>query len=131
MLFTRKYAMPEEQHQESNFEQLFQKGLQHLETRWEYFSLTATEKMSGIASALAGALVIFIFSLIILFFFSIGFALWLGDYFHRPAAGFAVAGLIFVPIAAGTYYWIRPFVRDKIIQTFLEDDNNDNTGTGK
>jgi len=122
--------MSEDQSQNPSFEQLLHKVLQHLETRWEYISLNITEKMSGIASAFAGALVIFLFTLIVLFFFSIGFALWLGGYLHNAAAGFAVAGLIFVPIGIGTYYWIRPFVRDKIIQTFLEDDTTENHDEG-
>ena len=120
--------MSEEKNQESSFEELLHKGLQHIETRWEYVSLNVAEKLSGIASGLAGAMVIFLFILIVLFFFSIGFALWLGDYLHNAAAGFALAGFIFVPVGIGTYYWIRPFVRDKIIQTFLEDDTTENHG---
>lgn len=122
--------MSDDKNQDPPFEQLLNKVLQHLETRWEYLSLNITEKTSGIASAFAGAIVIFLFALIILFFFSIGFALWLGGYLHNSAAGFAVAGLIFVPIGIVTYRWIRPFVRDKIIQTFLEDDTTENHSEG-
>ncbi|MBK7938832.1 MAG: phage holin family protein [Lewinellaceae bacterium] len=114
--------MSEEKNKEPSLEELLQKGLQHLETRWEYLSLSVTEKLSGAASAFAGAAVIFFFTLIILFFFSIGFALWLGGYLQNAAAGFALAGLIFVPIGIGMYYWIRPFVRNKVIQSLLEDD---------
>lgn len=118
--------MSKETNQESSFERLLEKTLQHLETRWEFISLTATEKLSGAAFMFSKLLIISVFALIILFFISIGFAIWLGDYIGSRAGGFALAGLIFVPFAVAAYIWIPPFVRTKTIQNILQDDDTEN-----
>jgi hypothetical protein len=109
--------MSTEPNQDSAFERLLEKTLQHAETRWEYLSLTATEKISGAAAA---------FTPIVLFFCSIGFAILLGDWLGNRAGGFALAGLIFIPLAAGAYYFVPPFVRAKIIQSMLQNEDTEN-----
>jgi hypothetical protein len=121
--------MSQEPNQESAFERLLDKGLQHLETRWEYYSLTATEKISGAAAAFAGMLIILMFALMILFFLSIGFAIWLGDYLDNRAGGFALAGLIFVPVAIGAYILIPPIIQSRIIHNMSHDENNEDDNT--
>jgi hypothetical protein len=93
---------------------------EHIETRWAYFTLTSTEKMSDVAANVVGAFTVFVFAVLVLFFFSMGFAWWLGDYLGNHAGGFALAGLLFIPISILVYRWIRPFVRSKIIQTYLQ-----------
>ena len=115
--------MSKEPNHDSAFDALLEKVLQHLETRWEYYSLVATEKISETAAAFAGMLIIIAFALMILFFLCIGFAIWLGDYFGSRAGGFALTGLIFIPIAFGAYYFIPPLVRSKIIHNLLKDEN--------
>jgi hypothetical protein len=118
--------MSKEPNQDSAFEQLLEKSLQHLETRWEYYSLVATEKISGAAAAFVAMLIVIAFALMILFFLSIGFAVWLGDYLGNRAGGFALAGLIFVPVAYGAYYFVPPIVRSRIIQNMLQDETTEN-----
>ncbi|MCC6282962.1 MAG: hypothetical protein IT262_20315 [Saprospiraceae bacterium] len=118
--------MSEQTNHESSFERLLEKVLRHLETRWEFFALTATEKISAAAAMLSSIMIIALFALIILFFVSIGFAIWLGDYIGNRAGGFALAGLVFVPFAVVAYIWVPPFVRSKIIQNILEDDDTEN-----
>lgn len=120
--------MTKEPHQEPSFERLLEKTLQHLETRWEYISLSATEKISGAAAVLSGLLIVCLFLLIILLFFSVGFAIWLGDYIGNRAGGFALSGLLFVPLAVVGYIKVPPFVRSKIIQNILQDDDSENKG---
>lgn len=115
--------MTQEPNPDSAFERLLDKTLQHLETRWEYYSLTATEKISGAAASFVGMLIVIVFAMMILFFLSIGFAIWLGDFLGNRAGGFALAGLIFVPIAIGAYYLIPPMVRSKIIHNMLQDEH--------
>lgn len=117
--------MSQEPNQESPFEQLLDKGLKHLETRWEFYSLTATEKISTAAAAFAGMLIITMFALMILFFLSIGFAVWLGDYLDNRAGGFALAGLIFVPIAIGAYILIPPIIQTRIIDNMTQDETTE------
>ncbi len=114
--------MAEETDPEQLLHRLFEQVNQHIETRWAYFTLTSTEKMSGIAANLAGVFTVFVFALLVLFFFSMGFAWWLGDFIGNRAGGFALTGLVFVPIAILIFRWIRPFVRDKVLQTVLQEE---------
>ncbi len=113
--------MAEEIKDEQVLNRLFEQLSKHLETRVEYFTLSATEKTSALMAKLAGVVTIFIFAILVLFFFSMGFAWWLGDVVQSRAAGFALAGLIFIPIAIVVYRWIGPFVRSKIIETVMEE----------
>lgn len=98
---------------------------EHIETRWAYFTVTSTEKMSAVVANSIGAFTVFVFAVLVLFFFSMGFAWWLGDFIGSRAGGFALAGLIFIPISILVYLWIRPFVRSKIIESFLQHDDAD------
>lgn len=117
--------MTEEPDSEQLLHRLYAQINAHLETRWAYFSLNTTEKMSAIMASLAGAMTLAVFGLLVLFFFSLGFAWWLGDFLGNRAGGFALAGLVFIPIAWGVYRWIGPFVREKIIESVLNEDQNE------
>ena len=105
---------------------LFDQVNEHLETRWAYFSLASTEKISELAADIAGALAVFTFMVLMLLFFALGFAWWLGDYLHHRPAGFAVTGLLFLPIAYLSFRFIRPFVRTRVIESVLRDDATEN-----
>ncbi len=118
--------MAEESEAEQLVHRLYQQVSDHLETRWTYLSLSFTEKVSAISGDLAGAFVLAIFGLLALFFFSFGFAWWLGDFLSSRALGFALTGLIFIPIAVFVFRWIRPFVRDKVIEVVLQEENSQN-----
>ncbi len=114
--------MAEETDPEQLLHRLYEQVNEHLETRWAYFTLTSTEKLSGAAAGLAGALTVIVFALLVLFFFSMGFAWWLGDFIQNRAGGFALAGLVFIPIAFFAYRWIGPYVREKVIQSMMHED---------
>lgn len=123
----QREQMSEDANDEHGLHLLFEQLNKHLETRLAYFSLSATEKTAIISANLAGAFTIFVFAVLVLFFFSMGFAWWLGDFIGNRAAGFALAGFIFVPISFLVYRWIRPFVRTKVIQSILQDETIKNT----
>ncbi|MBU6343563.1 MAG: hypothetical protein KGS48_18840 [Bacteroidetes bacterium] len=105
--------------EKSNAEQLFDQVVQHLDTRWEYYSILAAEKSAELVSSVVRALVVAVLALQILFFFSIGFAFWLGEWMGSTAGGFALAGLLFVPLALLAYLVLKPMVRSRIIEAFL------------
>ena len=113
--------------EEQLLNRLFEQISQHVETRVEYFTLTTTEKTSGLVADLAGALTVFVFAVLVLFFFSMGFGWWLGDFIGSRAGGFALAGLVFVPIGFLFYRWIRPFTRRKVIQSIMQQVEPENT----
>lgn len=114
--------MTEEPDHEHLLHRLFEQLSQHIETRYTYITLSGTEKLSAAMAELAGAFTLFIFAVLVLFFFSMGFAWWLGDFLGNRAGGFALAGLVFIPIGALVYRWIRPFVQDRVIKSVLEED---------
>jgi hypothetical protein len=114
-------TMAEETDSEQLLHKLYEQVNEHLETRWTYFTLSATEKMAKAASGMASALTIVVFALLVLFFFSMGFAWWLGDFIGNRAGGFALAGLVFIPIAYLVYRWIGPFVQEKVIESALHE----------
>ena len=116
--------MPEENEPEQLIQRLYEQINTHLETRWAYFSIVGTEKFSVLAARLAGLLTLAVFGLLVLFFFSLGFAWWLGDCIDHRAGGFALAGLVFVPIAYGVFRWIGPFVQEQVTDTILDDPEN-------
>lgn len=122
--------MAAETNQDSALERLLEKAVQHVETRWEYFSLTATEKISAAAEAFVKGLIVAMFALFALLFLGIGFAIWLGDYFDNHAWGFVLAGLLFVPFAVVAYQFVPPFVRSKIIQSMLQDEDTQDKNSG-
>ena len=113
--------MAEETDPEQLVQRLFDQVNEHLETRWTFFTLAFTEKLSAILANLAGVITLFVFGVLVLFFFCMGFGWWLGDFINNRAGGFALAGLIFVPIGASIFKWIRPVVREKIIEAMLEE----------
>lgn len=115
--------MSEETNQKQGLNGLFEQINQHLETRWASFSLSATEKLSDVAANMAGVFTLLIFALLLLLFFCLGLAWWLGDFIGSRAGGFALGGLIFIPVGMLAYRWIGPFVRNKIIQSALKEDD--------
>lgn len=120
--------MEDHNHDEQLIHKLFEQVNQHVETRMTYYALVAAERAATGAANLAGIFTILVFALLVLFFFSMGFAWWLGDFMDNRAAGFALAGLIFIPIAVLVFRWIRPFVRAKIVQSVLQYEDHKNTG---
>lgn len=118
--------MTEEKKSEDLIQRLFEQVNKHIETRIAYVTLTSAEKVSAIMANLTGAIVLFVFAILVLFFFSMGFAWWLGDFIGNRAGGFALAGLIFIPIAFVAFAWVRPFVRDLIIESVLHEENEHN-----
>ncbi|MBL7802860.1 MAG: phage holin family protein [Saprospiraceae bacterium] len=107
----------------ARLEQLTDQLLDHLETRWEYATLTFAEKMSALLSNLAGMIVALAFALMVLMLLCVALALWLGDLIGNKAGGFALSSLILIPIGALAFYVIRPLFREKIIQNMLSDED--------
>ncbi|MCC7505706.1 MAG: phage holin family protein [Saprospiraceae bacterium] len=107
----------------ARLEQLTDQLLDHLETRWEYATLTFAEKLSALLSNLAGMIVALAFALMVLMLLCVALALWLGDLIGNKAGGFALSSLILIPIGALAFYVIRPVFREKIIQNMLSDED--------
>lgn len=104
----------------SHAERLIEQAAKHLDTRWEYYSIVAAEKVAEGVSSAVRLLAVAVFLLMIFFFFSMGFGFWLGERLGSNARGFALAGLVFVPFAVIAWVVLKPLVRSKIIESFLQ-----------
>ncbi len=120
--------MSSETKEKSHIERLLEQTMDHVETRLEYFTLVSTEKVSDFASNMARILAAALFGGMMFFFFSMGFAYWLGDKLGSRGGGFAVTGLIFLPALIASWRLIKPLVRAKIIESVLDQQDN---GTNK
>lgn len=118
--------MDDQQNAPPSLHNLVEQITQHIETQREYLSLTVTEKIATALGAVTGILAMCIIGLVALSYFGVAFAFWLSELLNSRAGGFAVAGLLFIPIAIAAYYLLNPFVREKIIQIMLEDDTTEN-----
>lgn len=110
--------------QPTRLDRLTEQLLDHLETRWEYVTLTVTEKTSQIVASLVSLMAVGVFGLLTLLFLCLGLAYWLGDVIGSRAGGFVLAAVIFIPLGAVSYYLVKPFIRTKIIQNILQDDDD-------
>ncbi|MEI6409234.1 MAG: hypothetical protein WCR52_07630 [Bacteroidota bacterium] len=109
--------------EKSHAERLVEQSAKHLDTRWQYYSIIATERISEGVSSAVRVVAVAVSLLMIFFFFSMGFAFWLGERIGSVAGGFALAGLLFVPGAVLSYMFVKPFVRTKILESFLQHDD--------
>ncbi len=111
--------MAEQTDSNDPFHRLFEQIEEHVETRWELFALTAAERAAEVAASVTGAVVVFVFGVLVLFFFSMGLGWWLGDLTGSRAGGFALAGLVFVPVGLVVYHVARRAVRERIAREAL------------
>jgi hypothetical protein len=100
---------------------LIEQMLSHLDTRGAYYSIVALEKLATYSASLVRTLVVGLLLLQMFVFLSFGLAFWLGALLGSTAKGFGMAALIFLPLAALGWFFIKPLVFNKIISTFLQD----------
>jgi len=96
----------------------------YIETYMKLIGITATKRITGIASlGIISAFILFLF-MFILFFLGIGIALWLGESLNNEKAGyFIVAGFYVVCVTIILIFrkeLIFPFIRNYIIKKVYE-----------
>lgn len=106
--------------QPNNFESLFEKAGDYLETRVELWKLKATQKSSDIVSTIASKLISICLLMLFVMLVNIGIALLLGEWLGKPYYGFLalagfylIAGLIF---SAFKNKWVKDPVTHAIIK---------------
>lgn len=108
------------ENQPNNFESLFEKAGDYLETRMELWKLKATQKSSDIISTIASRLVMICILMLFIMLVNIGIAILLGEWLGKPYYGFLIlagfyliAGLIF---SAFKNKWVKEPVTHAIIK---------------
>jgi hypothetical protein len=108
------------ENQPNNFESLFEKAGDYLETRMELWKLKATQKSSDIISTIASRLILICIMMLFVMLLNIGIALVLGEWLGKPYYGFLIlagfyfiAGLIF---SAFKNKWVKEPVTNAVIK---------------
>lgn len=108
------------ENQPNNFESLFEKAGDYLETRMELWKLKATQKSSDVISTVAASLISICILMLFIILLNIGLALVLGEWLGKPYYGFLIlagfyliAGLIF---SAFKNKWVKEPVSNSIIK---------------
>jgi uncharacterized membrane protein len=102
---------------------LFEKTETHVKTTVELFKLKMLEKSADVISSLAANLVIAFFTLLVLIFFHIGAALWIGACLGHAYLGFFIVSGFYVLITTILFIfrkrWMKNPIKELVIDKFL------------
>lgn len=112
------------QNKKTAAESLTEHTVEYFETYVKLAVVNATQKATVVATISLTAVLLSFFCMFVLFFLGIGMALWAGEVFQNPKAGyFCVSG--FYLLCALLFLLLRkrlifPYVRDQIIRKVYE-----------
>ncbi len=106
--------------QKNQFEILFDKASDYLETRLDLFKLKATQKASDVISSMASRLILILLISMVVIMINIGLALLLGEMMGKSYYGFFVMAA-FYSLAGFVFHlyknkWVEDPVTDSIIK---------------
>ncbi len=114
--------------EKNKVERLLQHVEEYAETRIDLVALNVQDKLGSVLSSIASIVILWILSVFIFLFASVGAAWWIGDYFNSPSIGFfAIAGFDLL-VAALVYFnrekWIKLPITNALIKkiNFHEED---------
>lgn len=114
--------------EENKVERLLKHVEEYAETRVDLIALNVQDKLGSILSSIVSIVILWILSIFVLMFASIGAAWWIGDYFNSPSMGFfAIAGidlLIAIIIFFNREKWVKSPITNALIKkiNFHEED---------
>lgn len=92
-------------------EQLARNVKSYLETRFDIIILNLQDKVSDILSSVATVLILAFFSVLVLFFVSVGAAWWIGSALQNSSLGFFIVGgfylLLMIIVMVFKDQWIK------------------------
>ena len=114
--------------EKSKTESVLQHLNTYLETRWNLFVLSTSDKVSDIVSTFAAALLIALSIIFVLFFLSISAALWIGQSYGDFSIGFLYVGLFYLILTIVIFIFRKMLFKvpivNMLIRTFYSDDEN-------
>jgi hypothetical protein len=103
----------------SSIERLIIHAKEYIETRFDLLMLDGQEKVATLLSSVASALILGAISFMILLFFSLALAWWIGACAESPSIGFISVGGIYVVLAIIFYVNREKLVKSSIINSIL------------
>lgn len=107
----------------NSIESLLEKTGDFLETKVELLKLQAVDKVTGIGSSLASAIILLIVISLMLFTLNIGIAIWIGELLGEVYYGFFIVSSFYLLIALLMYVfrsqWLKKPFHDRLIRKML------------
>jgi hypothetical protein len=102
---------------------LFEKATDYIETNAELLKLKAVDKTADVVASIVSALVMLVFSLIVIVLLNIGVALWIGDLLGKAYYGFFIVAGFYIIVGLIFHFSRRKLLKepltDLIIKKFL------------
>ena len=107
----------------NSIESLLQKTGDFLETKVELLKLQAVDKVTGIGSSVASAIILILVISLMLFTLNIGIAVWIGQLLGEVYYGFFIVSGYYLLVALLMYLfrsqWLKKPFHDKLIKKML------------
>ena len=107
----------------NSIESLLQKTGDFLETKVELLKLQAVDKVTGIGSSVASAIILILVISLMLFTLNIGIAVWIGQLLGEVYYGFFIVSGFYLLVALLMYLfrsqWLKKPFHDKLIKKML------------
>ena len=107
----------------NSIESLLEKTGDFLETKVELLKLQAVDKVTGIGSSLATAIILIIVISVMLFTLNIGIAIWIGELLGEVYYGFFIVSGFYLLVALFMYLfryqWLKKPFHDRLIKKML------------
>ncbi|MBI1226733.1 MAG: hypothetical protein GC192_15975 [Bacteroidetes bacterium] len=97
----------------------FEYARHYIKQQGDYIRLEAAERISKTTSAMVTALVLCIFSLLVLIMLSLAAAFWLGDRMGSYAEAFFIVSVFYCLIGALVYIFRKQFVTNPTLKLML------------
>lgn len=103
---------------------------EYVENRIQLVKFNFIGAIANVAAGLVSSFLLLVMGLLILLMFSIALAFWLATFFESEVIGFALVGLVyvilFVVYAAFAKDGVELKIKDKIVESALADDDDQN-----
>lgn len=107
----------------NSIESLLKKTGDFLETKVELLKLQAVDKVTGIGSSLASAIILIMVVSLMLFTLNIGIAIWIGELLGEVYYGFFIVSGFYLLVALLMYVfrsqWLKKPFHDRLIKKML------------
>jgi hypothetical protein len=101
-------------------EQLLKNVKSYLETRFDIIVLNLEDKVSDVLSSVATVLVLSVFSVLVVFFVSVGAAWWIGNAMQNSSIGFFIVGGFYLLLLIIVMIFKDQWIKSPLINILLK-----------
>ena len=98
---------------------LLDQAEQLVETNYELYTLRLTAKIATVVSSLFSRLIFVLLGILVLFLWTMGLAIWIGDMFGRNYMGFFLIGAVCALVMFIGYRYRRSLINKPVMDTMI------------